>query len=274
MLESQHVENTGDYFRVKQQLRDQQSLTERLQAELSALNEQLLVMHDEHKTLMKNAELSEQTISKLNKKLSRYKSKNGVPQSTVTKLEATLERYKTEIDELKDMLSKHESSAVREQSLIQQLESEKTQLTNYLSRKEKDESKYRKALKEKTKTEKKLEKDIETMAERLKVAEDCTRLKEENEALISQKNVLLKFKESIGRELEKLKQDNENKTIMLLQKDKEFHEFKAEAEKVIERLKSSNDRLSQQMMELDSENNSLSKNLKALEKRLGRMTTT
>lgn len=67
VLESQQVENNGDTFRIKQQLVDQQNLTEKLGQELSSINEEFIVMADENKTLMKKVETHEFTISKLNK---------------------------------------------------------------------------------------------------------------------------------------------------------------------------------------------------------------
>lgn len=53
VIESQQVESSGDSFRVKQQLVEQQNMTEKLQEENSRLNERLLVLNDESKTLMK-----------------------------------------------------------------------------------------------------------------------------------------------------------------------------------------------------------------------------
>lgn len=220
---------------------------------------------------MKKIEVNEQQIAKLNKKVSKYKNQNGVPSSQVKKLEHTLEKTYQEIEDLKAVINKYENMSVRDKKLVQQLETEKLQLTNYLNRKEKDENKYKKALKEKNKAEKKWEKDMTKMNERVKIAEDCTKLKEENEALISQKNVLLKFKETIGRELEKLKQDNEKKFNMLEQKDQEFQIYKGEAEQTIERLRSANDRLSQNLLELENDNMALTKGQRSLEKQLNRL---
>lgn len=271
VLESQQLESSGDSFRVKQQLVDQQNLTERLQMENGALNEQLLVLNDENKTLMKRAESYEQAISKLNKKVQKYKSQNGVPSSQVKKLEDNLEKAHREIENLRAVIAKCEGSSFSDKKMIQQLETEKLQLTNYLNRKEKDEGKYKKALKEKNKSEKKLEKDLLKMSERIKVAEDWSKLQEENEALISQKNVLLKFKETIGRELEKLKQENEKKTKQIEDNQQEFVNFKAEAERAIERLRSANERLGQENLELENENMALQKEHKSLEKKFIRL---
>lgn len=143
VLESQQLENNGDSFRVKQQLIDQQNLNERLQQENSALNEQLLILNDENKTILKRAETFEHAISKLNKKLQKYKTQNGVPPSQVKKLEDNLEKAHREIENLRGLISKQESVSFADKKTIQQLETEKLQLTNYLNRKEKDEGKYK-----------------------------------------------------------------------------------------------------------------------------------
>ena len=86
--------------------------------------------------------------------------------------------------------------------------------------------------------------------------------------------MLMKFKESIIKDFEKLKQEIERKDEIILKKDEEYQAFKIDAEKIIDRLKKSNDRLSEQMMELDSENNNLAKNQKILEKKLMRLSNT
>lgn len=101
VLESQQVENNGDTFRIKQQLVEQQNLTERLNQELSSINEEFLVMADEKKTLMKKVESHESTISKLNKKLVKYKSHNGLPPAQAKKIEDQLEKAHKETEKLR-----------------------------------------------------------------------------------------------------------------------------------------------------------------------------
>lgn len=256
-------------------------MNERLNQEYSALNEQILVLTDENKTLMRKVETHESTISKLNKKVSKYKNLNGVPSSHVKKLEDALEKSQKEIEALKFQISKYETAASSDKRMISQLEQEKVQLSGYLSRKEKDEAKYKKMLKDKTKQEKKLvfacvfiyrfEKEMLKLDERVKVAEDVNKVKEENEALIAQKNVLLKFKESIGREVEKLKADTDRKTKLIEQKDAEFDKYRKDAEEIIERLKSANERLSHENMELENENMAMQKEQRTIVKQLNRL---
>lgn len=154
VLESQQVESNGDSFRVKQQLVDTQNANEKLKMENDALKEQLLLSNDENTSLMKKVESHEQTIGKLNKKIHKYKNQNGVPHSQVKKLEDALEQAKGEIQRLQSIIAKFENISVADKKMVQQLELEKSQLTNYLSRKEKDENKYKKALKERQKAEK------------------------------------------------------------------------------------------------------------------------
>lgn len=83
VIESLQVENTGDYFKVKKQLVEQQNLTEKLQMENSRLNESILLLTDENKTFMKKIETLENSITKLNKKVHKYKNQNGIPSSQV-----------------------------------------------------------------------------------------------------------------------------------------------------------------------------------------------
>ena len=85
--------------------------------------------------------------------------------------------------------------------------------------------------------------------------------------------MLLKFKETIGRELEKLKQENERKLKAIHDKQIEFDAYKAESEQVIERLKSANIRLGQENMELDTQNMELQKEQKSLEKKCNRLSS-
>ena len=128
--------------------------------------------------------MSDQVITKLNKKVSKYRNKNGVPQSQAKKLEDQNDKLKKELDDLKSIVSRYDYNSKKDLAMIDQLEKEKGQLTNYLSRKEKDEVEYKKSIKEKLKSEKKLVEDMEKMGERLKIAEDWSKLKEENEALL------------------------------------------------------------------------------------------
>lgn len=86
--------------------------------------------------------------------------------------------------------------------------------------------------------------------------------------------MLMKFKESMIKDFDKLKQEIERKDEIILKKDEEFQAFKIDAEKMIDRLKKSNDRLSEQMMELDNENINLAKSQKMLEKKLMRLSGT
>lgn len=191
VLESQQNESVDDSFRIKQQLLEQQNINERLQKENNALNEQLILTGDENNSLIKKLDMSDQIIAKLNKKITKYKSKNGVPQSQVKKLEENINSLMKEVEDLKSKISKYEGKAKKDQALIDQLEKEKGQLTNYLSRKEKDEIEYKKSIKEKQNAEKKLVEDMEKMNERLKIAEDWSKLKEENEALLGKINKVL-----------------------------------------------------------------------------------
>jgi len=259
VLESQQTETSGDSFRVKQQLVDQQNANESLKIENDGLKEQLLVTSDENKTLMRKVESHEQVITRMNKKVQKYKNQNGVPHTQVQNLEVALDKAHKEIERLRSTASKLESNSFVDKKALQQLETEKSQLTSYLTRKEKDEKKYKKALKEKQKSE------------QLNATDDFSKVKEENEALISQKNLLLKFKETIGRELEKLKLDNEKKAKVLEEKELEIHNLKAESDQTVERLRSANTRLGQENIELETDNMQLQKEHRSIEKKFKRL---
>ncbi|CAI2362673.1 unnamed protein product [Moneuplotes crassus] len=250
VLESQQNESTGDSFRIKKQLLEQQDLVEKLQMENKA---------------------HENAITKLNKKIHKYKNQNGIPSSQVKKIEEKMQKYQTDITDLESKVSKYESSSFMDKKSIQQLETEKLQLTNYLTKKEKDEGKFMKALKEKDSIIKKLEKEITILTDRVKEAAEVNTVQEQNEALITQKNALLKFKETIGKELEKLKNENQKKDLLLQEKDREIDNIKAEADLGIERLRKANQRLSEENLEMDNQYIMLQKEHKSLRKHMTRL---
>lgn len=80
--------------------------------------------------------MSDQIITKLNKKIAKYKSKNGVPQSQVKKLEDHIDVLMKEVEDLKGKVAKYESKSKNDQVILDQL-------INNLSRKEKDEIEYK-----------------------------------------------------------------------------------------------------------------------------------
>lgn len=83
----------------------------------------------------------------------------------------------------------------------------------------------------------------------------------------------MKFKETISKELEKLKQENEKKTRMLEDHEIDFDQFKAEAESAIERLRKANERMSQENLELDTQYMNLQKDYKNLQKHTNRLSS-
>lgn len=138
VIEAQNMNNTNDDFRTRQQLREQQNLTETLQKQIGDLNEQLLILNDERSTLERKLEAHEKEKEKMTKRLKRYKDKNGVPESEFGKLQVAYEQLSDENKDLKLLISKREKQYLEDKKIIQQLETEKIQLSSYLKRKDED----------------------------------------------------------------------------------------------------------------------------------------
>jgi predicted nucleic acid-binding Zn-ribbon protein len=130
VIESTLMESNGDSFQYKKQLVQEQNMNEKLQVELGGLNERILVLNDENKTLMRKAENQETAITKLNKKIHKYKNQNGVPHSQVKKMEDALAISHEEIDTLKAMLAKYDRASKTDKSKMKQMEQQMSNL-NY-----------------------------------------------------------------------------------------------------------------------------------------------
>ena len=272
VIESQEHVESGDNFRIRHQLKEHQDLSETLQKQISDLNEQMVIINDEKPTLERKNDSFEKEREKLNKRIKRYKDKNGVPETEFMKIQKEYESIRNELADTRQLLDKRQKQSIEDKKMIQQLETEKLQLSNFLKRKDDDISKYQVKLKDKKSSEKKFKKEMEKLSEQVKTADELTTIQEENEALISQKNVLLKFKETIGKELEKLKQDGEKKAQVIDANQAEYDQFKAEAELTIQRLREANQRMSEENMELENENHALQKDHRSLEKQISRLT--
>lgn len=154
VIELQQMESNGDSFQYKKQLVQEQNVNERLQVEISGLNERILLANDENKTLMKNNETLENAVAKLNKKVHKYKNQNGVPHSQVKKLEDAIEKSHEEIESLKAMLAKYDRAAKSDKAKIKQLEQQISNLNYWLGDKKTEEDQYKQNLESRNKNEK------------------------------------------------------------------------------------------------------------------------
>lgn len=125
VIESQQQENSGDSWNIRQQLVEQQNHSEKLQKQIDVLNERLLLLEDENKSLGQKLGVNEQVILKLNSKLTEAKKKNGIPESEAKSLRETIEKSAAEISNFKSLVSQYEEALQKNKKIMQKLETEK-----------------------------------------------------------------------------------------------------------------------------------------------------
>lgn len=252
VLEDQ--EHSPEDTQMRTELRNQLKLNDALQKEKNQLAEENMVLKDEKKTANKNVTEKDEFIENLKGEILELKKGKVIPKHEHEKLvkekdkcRKDAKKFAGEIRSLEKKLVDMKNNLKSMAKEKEQLEAEKKTTFSYLKQQEEEVDKLR------TKIEA-LEKDNRNL-KRNAVAEASSdaavdKLKDENEALIAQRNALSKKNESILRDLEKktkeldkFMKESEGSVSRLTQSNKRFLDEQKDLESKIEELEEKNERL-------------------------------
>jgi intraflagellar transport protein 20 len=248
------TEHSPEDTQLRSEIRNQLKLNEALQKEKNQLCEENMILKDEKKTA--NAKLAEkdEMIDNLKGQMFEVKKGNSVPKREYDKMKTEKDKCRKDAKKFAEEIRMIEKKLLDMKNEINTLKKEKEQLET----EKKTSFSYVKARDEELETLKtKVEKvEKENRAYKTKTMPDTgsesgtERIRDENEALIAQRNALAKKNESLLRDLEKktkeldkIRKDNEDSVVRLTESNKRFLDEQKELEGKIDELEEKNDRL-------------------------------
>jgi hypothetical protein len=254
-------EHSPEDTQMRTEMRNQLKLNETLQKEKNQLAEENMVLKDEKKTSHLKVKEKEAMIENLKGQVFEVKKGEAVPKGQFDKLKAEKDKCRKDAKKFAEeirMLEKKLLSMKSEIKTIQeekkQLETEKKTSYSYLKSQEGEAEELKEKLEKFEKENRQLKRKVlpDTGSEAT-----SDRIKDENEALIAQRNALSKNNESLlkdlerkSKELEKFKKENDGSVSRLTQSNKRFLDEQKELEIKIDELEEKNERLLEDKNEL------------------------
>lgn len=252
VLEDQ--ETSPEDTQIRSELRNQLKLNETLQKEKNQLAEDNLVLRDEKKTQAQKIEEKEAMIETFKGQIVELKKGQVIPKHEYEKVKAEKEKcrkdakkFAEEIRMLEKKLLAMKGEITEAKKQIEMLETEKKTTFSYLKQQEDQVEEFKSKVETLEKENRNVKRKVmpDTGSEN-----EADRMKDENEALIAQRNALSKKNESLQRDLEKktkeldrLKNESEGSVSRLTQSNKRFLDEQKDLEAKIEELEEKNERL-------------------------------
>lgn len=252
VLEDQ--EHSPEDTQLRTEMRNQLKLNDALQKEKNQLAEENMVLKDEIKTANKKVQEKDELVEGMKGQIFELKKGQVIPKHDYEKLKQEKEKcrkdakkFAEEIRMLEKKLLTMKNELKELKSSKDQLETEKKTTFTYLKQQEEQVEQLKNKLEEIEKDNRQLKRKVVPDTG----SETCTdRIKDENEALIAQRNALVKKNESLlkdlekkTKELEKYTKENEGAVSRLTDSNKRFLDEQKELEAKIEELEEKNERI-------------------------------
>lgn len=248
------TEHSPEDTQMRNEMRNQLKLNDTLQKEKNQLAEENMVLIDEKKTLNKKVAEKETLVETLQAEILELKKGQVIPKNEFEKVKTEKEKCRKDAKKFAEEIRLLEKKLLEMKGEVKgvtkdktQLETEKKQLSSYLKHQEETTEELKAKLetleKENRVLQRKVTPEIDASAE-------VSKMRDENEALIAQRNALTKQKDSImkdlekkQKELDKLKNESEGSVSRLTQSNKRFLDEQKDLESKIEELEEKNERI-------------------------------